>query len=190
MGEMIVYQNNKSLIPVKKVLTEAGAAIKDAGRTIKGSDIPEILGAVAGGAAGIGIGLAAVSVAGTAGFSAVGITSGLATLGSIVGGGMLAGIFVAGAPMAALGVGGYSLLSVRNKRKLVRTKEALYQDALGKHDAIIRALDDRVGQTAERTEYLNALNILLREIIQNLEKDLRKWKILKIEPPRIEHKTN
>jgi hypothetical protein len=98
----------------------------------------------------------------------------LAALGSIVGGGMVAGIFVAGAPMAALGVGGYSLLAVRNKRRLIQTKEALYQEALRKHDAVIRELNSKIEVTADRAEYLNSLNILLREIISNLKKDLGK----------------
>ena len=174
-GAPVIYQSLIALAPVKKVLDEAGCAIADKARTIKTSGIPEALGAVAGGAVGVGIGVAAVSAAGSiAGLGAAGMTSGLAALGSIVGGGMLAGIFVAGAPMAALGVGGYAVLSWRNNRKLLEAKEALYQDALLKHDAIIKELDGKVELTQQRLDYLNSLNVLLREIIGNLEKDLHK----------------
>lgn len=168
-----IYRGLKALGPVKKVLEEAGRAVTDKSRTIKTSEIPEILGAVAGAAAGIGIGVAAVSTAGVVGgLGAAGITSGLATLGGILGGGMVAGIFVAGSPMALLGVGGYAVLHLRNKHKLVEAKGALLKDALLKHDAIVTELDAKVGLTEDRADYLNRLNILLREIIDNLKEDL------------------
>lgn len=56
----------------------------------------------AGGVAGAAGAVGAVSALGTAGLSAAGITSGLATVGSIVGGGMAAGVVItATAPLAA-----------------------------------------------------------------------------------------
>jgi hypothetical protein len=168
-----IYQGLKALEAVKRVLEEAGRAITDKSRTINTSEIPEILGAVAGAAAGVGIGVAAVSTAGVVGgLGAAGITSGLATLGGILGGGMLAGIFVAGSPMALLGVGGYAVLHMRNKHKLVEAKRALLKDALLKHDAIVTELHAKVAITKDRADYLNRLNILLREIIRNLMEDL------------------
>src|SRR5437870_3335533 len=115
-----IYRSLKALEPVKKVLEEAGHAIREKGRTIKTSEIPEILGAVGGVATGLGVGVAAVSIAGASGLSgAAALSSSLATLGGLIGGGMAAGIFVAGAPMALLGVGGYAVLHLRNKHKLV-----------------------------------------------------------------------
>lgn len=63
---------------------------------------------VAGAAGGSVAGVAAVGAAGSvAGFSAAGITSGLAAIGGIVGGGMAAGsaIVIAGPAVAAAGVG-------------------------------------------------------------------------------------
>src|SRR5262249_51852955 len=66
-----IYQSLNAIEPVKKILAEAGSAIKEKGRTIKTSDIPEVLGAVAGAATGVGIGIAAVSAAGVSGLSAV-----------------------------------------------------------------------------------------------------------------------
>lgn len=169
-----IYQSLNALEPVKKVLADAASAIKDKSRSIKTSEIPEVIGAVVGGAAGVGIGVAAVSAVGVSGLSAVGITSGLATLGALIGGGMVAGIFVAGAPMALLGVGGFALLDLRNKHLLREAKDTLLKEAMVKHDAIIQELHGKVKLGGERAEYLNALNILLREIIANLEKDLAK----------------
>jgi len=167
-----IYRNLDALEPIKKTLDEADRALNDKSRTIKTSEMPEILGAIAGGAVGVGAGLTLVSVAGISGFSAVGITSGLAALGTVLGGGMVAGIFVAGAPMAIFGIGGYSLLSRRNKKKLTQAKEALLQEALQRHDAIIRELSQKVNLSEERSEYLSTINILLQQVIQDLEGDL------------------
>ena len=66
------------------------------------------IGAVAGAGAGIGTSIAAISTSGAvAGTSAAGITSGLAAMGSLIGGGMLAGVFVAAVPVVAGGFIGY-----------------------------------------------------------------------------------
>ncbi len=60
--------------------------------------ISEAVGAVGAGGLGVGVSLAAVSASGAvAGLSAAGITSGLAALGGLIGGGMAAGIAVAAA---------------------------------------------------------------------------------------------
>lgn len=61
----------------------------------------------------------AVAVAGIPGLSAVGITSGLATIGGIVGGGMAAGLVIAtAAPMAvgAAAYGFYKRLSLKGNK--------------------------------------------------------------------------
>ena len=75
------------------------------------SDLKEVaggIGAVAGAGAGIGTSIAAISTSGAvAGTSAAGITSGLAAMGSLIGGGMLAGVFVAAVPVVAGGFIGY-----------------------------------------------------------------------------------
>src|SRR5690606_2000281 len=124
--------------------------LNDRGRTIATSDIPEVLGGIAGGASRHGVGLTLIYTSGVAGVSAAGITAGLATLGAIIGGGMTAGIFVAAAPMAGLGVAGYAVVAKRNKNRLWQTKEALFQEALQKHDTILRELDNRINQSEER----------------------------------------
>ena len=169
-----IYKNLGALEPIKRILAEADKAIHENSRTIETSDIPEVLGGIAGGTLGVGIGYALVSTSGVAGVSAAGITSGLATLGALTGGGMVAGIFVAAAPMAILGVTGYALLSGRNKRRLTQAKEALFQAAVRKHDAIIRELNHKVELSQERNRYLDSLNILLQQVIADLKKDLGK----------------
>lgn len=52
------------------------------------------------------------------GLSAAGITSGLATAGALVGGGMAAGIAVLAAPIALLGIGGYAIAKKKKNAKL------------------------------------------------------------------------
>ena len=169
-----IYRSLDALEPVKRALVEAGQVIDDKSRTIKTSEIPEVLGGVAGGTIGVGIGLAILNTAGVAGFSAAGLTSGLATLGVVAGGGMLAGIFVTGLPMAALGVVGYGALAARNKHLLAHAKEVALQDALRKQDAILRELNDKVALSEDRSECLMAHNAILRSIITNLRSDLSK----------------
>jgi hypothetical protein len=172
--DKIVYRNLEALVPVTKLLEEAGKAVNDKVRTLKSNGIPEILGAVGGvgtgAAAGVGI-LAAGAAEGTAGAAA--LTSGLATAGSLVGGGMLAGIGVVAAPAVLLGIGGYWLLSERNKRKLAEAKEAALQDAIRKRDAILRELKAKNTDNEGRIEYLNRLVAQLLTTIDYLEADLQ-----------------
>ena len=72
--------------------------------------ISEIIGTTGGGILGFGTITAAVSALGISGLSAAGITSGLAALGAIVGGGMIAGISVAAAIPIAAGCLGYGII--------------------------------------------------------------------------------
>lgn len=167
-----VYQNIAALEPLKIVLAEADKAINDRSRAIGTSDIPEVLGGIAGGTIGVGVGLTLVYASGVAGVSAAGITSGLAALGALIGGGMVAGVFVAGAPMALLGMAGYAVVAQRNKRRLLQLKEALLQEALQKHDAILRELDTRINLSEKRMRYLDSLNVLLQRVIDDLREDL------------------
>lgn len=172
MAEKNIYQSMKSLKPVILVVEEAGKAVKEKSRTIKTSDIPEIFGAVAGvglgGAAGFGL----LNILGMAGLSAPGITSALATAGGLVSGGMVAGIGVLAAPAVVLGVAGYATLSHQKKKKLDQTKEALLQEAVKKHDAILSELRTELNISNDRLEYLNSLNIILQAAIKDLKSDL------------------
>ena len=106
--------------------------------------------------------------------SAAGITSGLAAAGSIVGGGMVAGVFVLAAPVAILAAGGVGVASHFKNKQLRQEKERIYKEALAKHQAIIKLLEEEKDATQERLDYLQSLNIMLQQAIKDLSKDLGK----------------
>jgi hypothetical protein len=85
------------------------------------------LGSTAGAAASLG----ALYGLGTVGFSAAGITSGLATAGAVVGGGMVAGIGVLAAPVALLGIAGYAIAKKRKNAKLAAALGTAIQKLYG-----------------------------------------------------------
>ena len=178
MGEYIKkkkdmnFQSVDALQQVVNVVNEASAALIDKSRTIRESSIPEVLGGVLGaGIGGVGS-FAALDGLGTVGLSAAGITSGLAAAGSIVGGGMVAGVFVLAAPAVVLAAGGVGLASHLKNKQLRQEKERLYQEALKKHQAIIQALKDEAEADKERLDYLQSLNILLAQAVKELKHDL------------------
>ena len=103
------------------------------------SNIPGItegFGAITGAGIGGAASLAALSTLGVSGLSAAGITSGLATAGGLVGGGMVAGIGVLAAPVAILGIVGYSIF----KHKKVKKQTAALQYALGELYSVLERL--------------------------------------------------
>lgn len=107
--------------------------------------------------------------AGTAGLSAVGITTALAALG--LGGGMVGGIFVLGLIIAGPPIiAGVIFFSIR-ELKFRTEKDSLYKEALRKQEAIVRALKEERDADSERIEYLNELNILLKRTIRELNED-------------------
>ena len=95
-----------------------------------------------------------------------------AAAGGIVGGGMVAGVFVLAAPVAVLGGVGVGVASHLKNKQLRQEKERLYKEALSKHDAIIKALKEEADADKERMDYLQSLNILLQRAITDLQKDL------------------
>ena len=138
----------------------AGAVIgHQTGRRNEGALIGAAIGA---GIGGVGSFAALYGLGSVVGFSAAGITSGLAAAGSIVGGGMVAGVFVLAAPVAALAAGGVGLASHFKNKQLRQEKERLYKEALKKHEAIIQALKYEANADKERLDYLQSLNILLK----------------------------
>ena len=168
MGEYIKkkkemkFQSVEALQQVVNVVNEAAAAVSDKSRTIRESAIPEVLmGALGAGIGGVGSFAALYSLGSVVGLSAAGITSGLAAAGSLVGGGMVAGVFVLAAPVAILAAGGVGLASHLKNKQLRQEKERLYKEALAKHQAIIKALKDEAEADKERLDYLQSLNILL-----------------------------
>lgn len=97
-------------------------------------DFPKVVEAavtLVGGTLGGAASFTALYLGGVTGLSAVGMTTGLATAGAIVGGGMLAGVFVLAAPVAAFGVAGYAIAKKRRNAKLAaslgRAIEKLYK---------------------------------------------------------------
>lgn len=93
------------------ILIELGyeryAKLSDAER----EKISDALGAIGGGTLGVGSVTAAVGAMGSvAGLSAAGISSGLAAMGAIVGGGMAAGVAVAAAIPIAVGAAGWGVI--------------------------------------------------------------------------------
>ncbi|WP_022779551.1 hypothetical protein [Butyrivibrio sp. AE3009] len=166
------FQSVDSLQQVVNVVNEAAAALNDKSRTIKESSIPEVLaGALGAGIGGVGS-FAALYGLGMVGLSAAGITSGLAAAGAVVGGGMVAGVFVLAAPVALLAAGGVGVASHLKNKQLRQEKERLYQEAIKKHDAIIRALKEESDADKERLDYLQSLNILLTQALKELKQDL------------------
>jgi hypothetical protein len=168
-----IYKNSDSLNPIEKLITEAEAAVSDKKRVASDDkDINEALALAGGVGAGGAIGFAALYYAGVTGLSAVGITSGLAAAGAMVGGGMAAGIAVIAAPAILLGVGIYAWAAQRNKKHLISRKETLLQEVLRKHNAVIEELTLTSQKNKERAEYLTKLNTLLQAAIGDLKNDL------------------
>lgn len=166
------FKSLESLDAVNKVLNETSEALNDSARTIVNSTIPEVLvGATGAGMGGIAS-FAALYYGGSVGLSAAGISSGLAAAGALVGGGMVAGIFVLAAPVAILGSAGVWYAKATKEKKLKQEKNRLYNEALRKHEAIIRKLKEESNASKERAEYLNGLNFLLQRIIVELREDL------------------
>ena len=162
------YTSLDSLKPIVNVVNEAAVALEDKKRTIKKSSIPSVL----TGALGAGVGGAVPFVAlyglGTVGLSAAGITSGLA----VAGGTMVGGIFVLAVPIA-IGAGvGVSVAYTKRQKQLKQEKERLYKEAVLKHEAIIRALEEEADADKERIDYLTSLNILLQQAVKDLKKDM------------------
>lgn len=167
------FQSVEALQQVVNVVNEAAAAVSDKSRTIRESAIPEVLmGALGAGIGGVGSFAALYGLGSVVGLSAAGITSGLAAAGGLVGGGMVAGVFVLAAPVAILAAGGVGLASHLKNKQLRQEKERLYKEALAKHQAIIKALKDEAEADKERLDYLQSLNILLARAIDDLKADL------------------
>lgn len=166
------YNKIEELDGIKNVLSEASKAINDPYRTINDSPISDVLSGAIGAGLGGGIGFAALYYGGTVGLSAAGITSGLAAAGGLVGGGMVAGMAVLAAPAVILGGAGIYLAKQSKMKKLKQEKERLYNEAIRKHEAIIRKLTQEADASKERADYLQGLNILLQKIIKELKHDL------------------
>ena len=145
---------------VNKISEESGAEVQRILKELE-SNVPGItegLGAITGAGIGGAASFVALSTLGTTGLSAAGITSGLATAGSLVGGGMVAGIGVLAAPVAILGIAGYSIF----RHKKVKKQTADLQSAIEKLSKIMEMLQKNV-LFKEENEGINLLISSLKE---------------------------
>lgn len=173
MDKKPIYANLDALTPLANLVKEAGEALSDPTRvTSNDAALNETLAAVGGIGTGGAIGFAALYYGGVTGLSAAGITSGLATAGAIVGGGMAWGVAVIAAPAVVLGIGAYAVVATRNKKKLLEQKELLLQEALRKQNGIIDELGKTSEKNRQRADYLAKLNTLLQAAIRDLQSDL------------------
>lgn len=169
----LYFKTLDSLTSVQNVLNEAAMALSDKTRTISTSSIPTALTGAVGAATGGVVSFAALYLGrSVAGLSAAGITSGLAAAGAIVGGGMAAGVAVLAAPVAVLAAGAVGLTMRSKHKKLANAKQAMYQEALRKQNAILAQLQQERNADKDRVEYLNSLNELLKAAIRDLRSDL------------------
>ena len=168
-----IFTSIDSLKPVEALVADASKALSTPYRTIKDSPLRETLAGVLGAGAGGGIGLAALYYGGAVfGLSAAGISSGLAAAGALVGGGMAAGIAVLASPAVILGGTAIYVTKSYREKKLKQEKERLYKEALKKHAAIINELNNKAKLSKERADYLEALNIMLKDAINKLRNDM------------------
>ena len=93
-------------------------------------------------------------------------------IGAGAGGGMAAGIAVLAAPAVILGGTAIYVTKSYREKKLKQEKERLYKEALKKHAAIINELNNKAKLSKERADYLEALNIMLKDAINKLRKDM------------------
>lgn len=179
MGEYIKnksemkFQSQDALKTVVAVIDDADMALNDKSRRLKDTPLNEALAGAAGAGVGAGIGFASLYLGGSVtGLSAAGITSALAAAGHLVGGSMAAGVFVIAAPVVILGTAGVAIVSHIKQKQLKSAKELVYENAIQKQTAIIKALKEERKADKERIKYLNGLNILLQAAIKDLQHDL------------------
>lgn len=169
------YMKFKSLDQLQNlvnVLNEASEALKDSTRTIQKSAIPEVLGGLIGAGFGAAGSFGALYGLGIVGLSGPGIMTGLAAAGGIIGAGAAGGIIVLAAPVAVLAAGGVAAAAHSKQKRMRYEKRRLYQEALRKQNAILKALKEESDENRERVEYLTSLNILLQQAIKDLQHDM------------------
>jgi hypothetical protein len=168
-----VYRTAEALVPVRKVLEDTARALAERSRRSLNLRLPPAVGAAAGTVAGGAAGFAGMTVGAASGASgAAAMTSGLAAAGSLIGGGMLAGMAVIAAPAVVLGVAGYAAVANHNHKKLVVQKQAILQEALRKQAAVQERLRADLDSREADVAHLQALSARLAEIIENLRGDL------------------
>jgi hypothetical protein len=134
----LVVMSELTEAEINNIRENAGKDVQRILRDLE-SNVPGItegFGALTGAGVGGAASLAALSGLGVSGLSAAGITSGLAAAGSLVGGGMVAGVGVLAAPVAILGIVGYSIF----KHNKVKKQTFALQQALGDLYSVLERL--------------------------------------------------
>ncbi len=129
--------------------------------------VTEITGGAIGAGVGTGGGMAAIYFAGTLGFSGPGIVSGLAAIGAVVGGGMLAGIGIVVAAPLVLGGGGLVLVRHLRSRKFREARLRLRQHAQARHEFLERLIREKeeLGESLEKYRfYLDRLTRMISDL--------------------------
>ena len=132
---------NKLLQHFPKILRTA----RDGGVTVGGAGV---------GGAGA---LATLYFAGINGLSAVGITSGLATIGGIVGGGMVVGVGVLALPVLVGGVAGYAVVSRRQRARLTTALSRAIEELYHIQEQLIANAEYFEAELAEIKAYIEHL---------------------------------
>lgn len=168
------FSSIKELQSVVDIINEASEALGDKTRTIKDSPLLEAMANVLGAGGGIGAGFLALYGCGVAGLSAVGITTGLATIGGLIGGGMVAGVLVLSAlPVAGIALTGGIIAKNIKRKQLKEIKKDLYDEASDRLSRIrieLEGMNDDFNE--DRKKLLETLVAVLERVLQDLQYDL------------------
>ncbi|RAI44045.1 hypothetical protein [Rhodoplanes roseus] len=154
---------------VRDLLSEAGAAILDKTRTLSSAAVPE---AIRAAAEGVGTSLPAradlenLKARGNVALDT--IWSGLASIGERGSAGFSHGWTWIGRQAEEALRFSESVFSNVGRGRSSAEVEALLQDALRKHDALIRDLQDRNAASTERLTYLHGLLVTLEQAMRGL----------------------
>jgi len=85
---------------------------------------------------------------------------------------MLLGVAVVAAPAVLLGIGGFAAATYWHNARLDRERRALLQEAIRKHEAVLRQEKAENSRNRERAAYLHTLVIKLEDVIRNLQGDV------------------
>ena len=160
--------NDKDLARFHQVISEVSIAIANPSRVAASDNEMEALLAATASAGLGGVGsLTALYLSGSViGFSAAGVTSGLASVGALVGGGMVAGVTLLALPVAGVGYAGYRLSKHLQRRKRA---EKLLEEAENLLNPLVQSIQN-TSNSPDRLNYLQHLLVLLNAVISDLRR--------------------
>lgn len=125
--------------------------------------VADVVGFAIGGTLGGGASLTALYFGGSvAGLSDAGITSRLATSGALLGGGMVAGVGVLAAPIAACGLLGFGIARGRRNAKLMTALREMIDELRGIEERLIQQAEHLRDELAENWAYRRYFEAQLR----------------------------